>query len=229
MGISKPISSLLWVVLLLLLQASAHAQLPPRLEITYEVLHNGSRVAEIVARLESTADRYRLTESWHGKGLYALLGRAMRTSEGKLSAAGPRPLEFVDERSGRDTARAWFDWSANTLTMRYKGRSRTEPLPPNAQDRLSFILALSLAPPGSTTGDYHLVNGRGVSHHIYEFNGRERVQTPAGEFDALKVVRGTADERTEIWLASEFGGLPVRMLAVDKGTRWDQVAARIER
>jgi uncharacterized protein DUF3108 len=220
-------SSLLF---LLLVQASAHAQLPPRLEITYEVLRNGSKIAEIVGRLESTADSYRLTESWHGKGIYALLGRAMRTSEGKLSAAGPRPLEFVDERSGRDTARASFDWSANTLTMRYKGRSRTEPIPPNAQDRLSFILALSLAPPGSKTGDYHLVNGRGVSHHVYEFNGRERVQTAAGEFEALKVVRGAPDERTEIWLASAFGGLPVRMLAVEKGgSRWDQVATRIER
>jgi hypothetical protein len=217
------------IVFLLLAQASAHAQVPPRLEITYDVLHNGSKVAEIVGRLESTGDSYRLTESWRGKGIYALLGRAMRTSQGKLSAAGPRPLEFVDERSGRDTARAWFDWSTNTFTMRYKGRSRTEALPPNAQDRLSFILALSLAPPGSKTGDYHLVNGRGVSHHIYEFNGRERVQTAAGEFDALKVLRGAPGERTEIWLASEVGGLPVRMLAVDKGTRWDQVATRIER
>jgi len=162
--------------------------------------------------------------------LVALLGRATRTSEGSLGAAGPRPREFTDERSGRDTARARFDWSAKTMTLRYKGRSRTEPIPPNAQDRLSFILALSAAPAGSKTGDYHLVDGRGVSHHIYEFRGRERVQTAAGEFDALKVVRGTDDERTEIWLAGPLGGLPVRMLAVEKGgTRWDQVATRIER
>ena len=220
-------SSLLF---LLLVQASAHAQLPPRLEITYEVLRNGSAVAEIVGRFESTGDSYRLTESWRGRGLYALLGRATRTSEGSLGAAGPRPREFTDERSGRDTARARFDWSAKTMTLRYKGRSRTEPIPPNAQDRLSFILALSAAPAGSKTGDYHLVDGRGVSHHIYEFRGRERVQTAAGEFDALKVVRGTDDERTEIWLAAPLGGLPVRMLAVEKsGTRWDQVATRIER
>jgi len=211
-------------------QASAHAQLPPRLEITYEVLRNGSAVAEIVGRFEQAGGSYRLTESWRGRGLYALLGRAMRTSEGSLGAAGPRPREFTDERSGRDTARARFDWSAKTMTLRYKGRSRTEPIPPNAQDRLSFILALSAAPAGSKTGDYHLVDGRGVSHHIYEFRGRERVQTAAGEFDALKVVRGTDDERTEIWLAAPLGGLPVRMLAVEKsGTRWDQVATRIER
>lgn len=223
-------TSSLAAFLLLAVALPAQAQLPPRLEITYEVLRNGSAVAEIVGRFESTGDSYRLTESWRGKGIYALLGRATRTSEGSLGAAGPRPREFTDERSGRDTARARFDWSAKTMTLRYKGKSRTEPIPPNAQDRLSFILALSVAPAGSKTRDYHLVDGRGVSHHIYEFRGRERVQTAAGEFDALKVVRSKDDERTEIWLAGPLGGLPVRMLAVEKGgTRWDQVATRIER
>lgn len=223
----KRASSLL--LALLALPAAALAQFPPQLEITYDVLRNGSSVAEIVARLETSGDTYKLVETWRGKSFYSLLGKATRTSEGALGRAGPRPREYVDERSGRDTARTWFDWAANTMTLRYKGRSRTEAIPPNAQDRLSFVLALSLAPPGAKNGDYHLVDGRGVSHHIYEFAGRERVQTAAGEFDARKVVRTKDDERTEIWLAEPLGGLPVRMLAVEKGTRWDQVATRIQR
>ncbi|HEY8249712.1 MAG TPA: DUF3108 domain-containing protein [Burkholderiales bacterium] len=219
------------VALFLLLMASAHAELPPRLQITYDVLRNGSAVAEIVGRLESDGNTYRLTESWKGRSFYALLGRAMRTSEGSLTPALVRPREFTDERSGRDTARAWFDWGANAMTLRYKGKSRTEPIPPNAQDRLSFILALSAAPADAKHGDYHLVDGRGVSHHIYEFAGRERVQTPAGEFDARKIVRGAKDDdQVQIWLAKPLGGLPVRMLVVEKGgTRWDQVATRVER
>lgn len=206
----------------------AQAQLPARLEILYEVLRNGSAVAEITGRVEQSAGGYRLVETWQGKGLYALLGRAKRTSEGVLSAAGPRPREFTDERSGRDTARAWFDWGANTLTMRYKGRSRTEPIPPNAQDRISFMLALALAPAGTRSLDVHLVDGRGVSHHVYEYGGRERVKTPAGEFDALKVLRSRDNERVQIWLAVSLGNLPVRMLAVkDGGASYDQVAIRI--
>jgi uncharacterized protein DUF3108 len=217
------------LALLVLLSASAHAQLPARLEITYEVQRNGSPIAEIVGRFESTGNSYRVTESWHGRGIYALLGKATRTSEGILGAAGVRPREFSDERSGRDTVRAWFDWSTNTLTMLHRGRKRTEPIPPNAQDRLSFVLALSVAPAGSKTGDYHLVDGRGVSHHVYEIDGRERVQTPAGVFDAQKIVRGKEDERVEIWLAASLGGLPVRMLVVDKGSRFDQIAKRIQR
>lgn len=213
--------------LLLVFSGCVNADLPARLEIRYEVLRNGSRIAEITGRLEQGAGSYRLTETWHGKGIYMLLGKAKRTSEGSLGADGPRPREFTDERSGRDTARAWFDWNAKTLTLRYKGRTSREPMPAHAQDRLSFVLALSVAPAGSKSMEFALVDGRGVSYHVYEFSGRERVRTAAGEFDALKIVRGKGDERTEIWLAAQLGHLPVRMLAVKDGTRYDQVATHI--
>ena len=216
-------------VLLAALALPAQAQLPARAEIVYEVQRNGSATAEITALLEHANGRYKLTEKWQGRGMYALLGKATRISIGSLGANGVRPAEFTDERSGRDTARAWLDWASGTMTMRYKGRSRSEPIPPNAQDRISFMLALAVAPAGAKTGDYHLVDGRGVSHHVYQFAGRERVQTPAGAFDAVKVVRSKDDDHAEFWLASALGGLPVRMLAVEKGTRWDQVATRIER
>ena len=216
-------------LLFLLAAAPAYAQLPPRLAITYDVLRNGSAVAEIVGSFQQADGNYQLVETWRGRGIYALLGRAKRTSVGRLISGGVQPREYTDERSGRDTAQASFDWNAKTATFRYRGKTRTEPMHPNPQDRLSFILALALAPAGSKTGDYHLVDGRGVSHHINEFAGRERVPTPVGEFDAVKVERGKDDDRLEIWLATEFGGLPVRSVGVDKGTRWDQVATRIER
>jgi hypothetical protein len=229
MASSRRTSSALGVLLLVALAAGARAELPQRLEIEYDLLRNGSRVAEIVGRFERNGKEYRLTESWRGRGVYALLGRAMRTSVGVLVAGRAHPLEYTDERSGRDTARAWFDWKGNVLTSRYKGKTRTEAIPPNAQDRLSFVLALSMAPNGAKRGDYHVVDGRGTSHHVYEFAGRERVQTPVGEFDALKVVRAKDDERVEIWLAPAFGGLPVRVLGIEGDTRFEQVATRIER
>lgn len=208
----------------------ARAELPARLEITYDILRADSRIAEITAQLEHRGEGYRITESWHGKGIFALLGKAKRISEGNLTPKGPRPKEFTDERSGRDTARAWFDWAASTLTLRYKGRTRTEPMPPNAQDRLSFILAFSYAPAGTKSMPLALVDGKGVSYHVYQFGGRDRVTTGAGEFDALKIWREKDGERTEIWLADSLGGLPVRMLVVEKsGTRWDQIATRIAR
>ena len=217
-------------LLLAALAASARAELPARVEIAYELRRNGSAMAEITAALEHANGAYRLVERWHGRNLYALLGRATRTSVGSIGRDGVRVREFTDERTGRDTSRAWFDWKSNLLTSRYKGRTRTEPIPPNAQDRISFMLALALAPPGTKALDVHLVDGRGTSHHVYEFLRKERVTTPAGEFDALVVGRSTADERLEMWLAAALGYLPVRMLVTENsGTRYDQLAIRIER
>jgi hypothetical protein len=76
-----------------------------------------------------------------------------------------------------------------------------------------------------------VADGKHVTSYVYRPAGRERVRTPAGEFDALKLVkrrRHAQDRSTEIWLAAERHYIPVRILLVDKdGTRIDQVAVRI--
>jgi hypothetical protein len=221
----------LWLLISLPLACSVFAQaLPPeRVEIEYELKRNGTTMAEVVDRLEHASGSYRLTENWKGKGMYALLGRAKRTSQGTLSAAGPRPLEYLDERSGRDTQRVSFDWSANTITRRYKGQTRTEPVPPDTQDRLSFLFALSFASQKNEPVSFHVADGRGMSRHTYSPNGRERVATPAGEFDAVKVTRqnGSGDV-AEIWLAAKHHYLPVRIVVQEKdGARYEHVATRI--
>jgi hypothetical protein len=59
--------------------------------------------------------------------------------------------------------------------------------------------------------------------------GRERLRTPAGEFDTVKVAR-QSDERdsAELWLAADRAFIPVRLLVVEKdGTRYEQLATRI--
>jgi hypothetical protein len=213
--------------------AAAHAEPPARLEIAYELQRNGSAIADVVERLERAGSGYQLTETWKGRGLFALLGSARRVSQGSIADGVLRPREFFDERSGRDTARAWFDWKANLLTMQYKGDRKSEPLQPNGQDRLSFLLALSLLPGHAQGASYHIADGKGISHHRYELRGRERIKTPAGEFDTVRVERvREPDEKgsAELWLAAELGYIPVRLLDIEKdGTRYEQLATRISR
>lgn len=220
-----------WLWLLISVAGLASAEPPPFLEVTYALTRNGSQIAEVVERLAYASGSYELTEIWKGKGFYALLGTARRVSKGSISKGVLRPREFFDERSGRDTARAWFDWNAGTLTMQYKGSKGSEPLPPNAQDRLSFLLALSLLPGNGEAVSYSIADGKGLSRHSYKVIGRERVRTPVGEFDSVKVARQGDDRETaELWLAVEHAYIPVRLLVVEKdGTRYDQLATRISR
>ena len=95
---------------------------------------------------------------------------------------------------------------------------------------MSFIWSFAFAPPkGPVT--VKVADGKGATSYTYEPAGRERVKTPAGEFDALKLVKrklNPDDKVTEIWLAVERNYLPVRLLVVDKdGTRLDTLAANI--
>jgi hypothetical protein len=197
--------------------ASAAAAPPQRVEIGYELARNGSVVAEVSDRLEHDGHTYRLSETWKGKGIYSLRGEAKRTSTGAVAPDGLRPQKFEDGRSGRDAKQHEFDAKAATPTLL-------------RQDRLSFIWNFAFAPPREAV-TVTVADGKGTSTYVYQPAGRERVKTPAGEFDALKLVKRRKqgeDKTTEIWLAADRQYLPVRIMIVEKdGTKIEQVAVKI--
>lgn len=207
---------------------SAQAVPPARVEVAYELSRNGDAIADVVERLEHAAGSYELTETSRGRGIYALRGAIKRTSRGAVVADGLRPHEFVDERIGRGVTRAQFDWKAGRLTLESRGQTQQVPLPGQAQDRLSYVFNFAFRPPLRAPLTVHLTDGRGLSTHVYQPAGRERVKTPAGEFDAIKLTRRSEERSAEIWLAADRDYLPVRMAVVEKdGTRLEQVATRI--
>lgn len=210
------------------LAAAAQASPPARVEIHYDVLHNGGPLATVTHVLEHDSDSYRLRETWEGSGLLSLLGEIRRTSRGRVTPGGLRPLEYVDERPRRDKATVRFSWEEHTLTQQFRDGPQTQPLPPHAQDRLSFLFAPAFHTPGDGRLEYHVADGKGVAHFVFEIGGRERLTVPAGEFDALRLVKRDDDGRsTQIWLDAQRWYLPLRVLVVQKdGTRVDQVATR---
>jgi hypothetical protein len=199
-----------------------------RVELAYELSRNGMVIAEVLYLLEHDGRSYRITETSKGRGILALRGTIRRTSRGLVSPQGLKPVEFTDERTGRQMARAHFDWEAKTVTQQYKAGPRTEPLSPRAHDRLAFIFDFAFAPSRAAAVEFDLADGRGVSHHVYSPGGQERISTRIGEFQALKFVRAKGTERTEIWLANELSYLPLKILVLDEnGTRFEQVATKI--
>jgi len=205
------------LTLVLSLASAAVAAPPQRVEIGYEIAREGSVIAEVSQRLEHDGRSYRLSETWKGKGMYALGGEATRSSQGAVVADGLRPQKYEDKRPGRELRQASFVPSAKTATLL-------------RQDQLSFLWSLAFAPPqGVVTAS--VADGKRVTSYIYQVAGRERIKTPAGEFDALKLVKrkeNPQDKATEIWLAADRQFLPVRVLIVEKdGARIDQVAVKI--
>src|SRR5258706_13364179 len=116
----ETMSNWLWLLIsgaAVVVATPAAAEPPPRIELTFRLTRDGSTMAEVTERLEYSAGKYQLTEIWKGKGFYALLGSARRGSMGTIENGELRQRGFFDEPWGRDTARAWFDWNVQTLTM----------------------------------------------------------------------------------------------------------------
>ena len=201
-------------------------------EIAYELTRNGAAVAESVEKLEHDGKAYSISGQTKGKGLLALRGDVTRVSRGMIGPEGLRPAEFEDLRSGRETARAKFDWRARTLTLQTgEGTAESRPLPEDAHDRLSFAYSFAFRTPGSAPIGFSVTDGKGLSVSVYQPAGRETLKTPAGEFETLKMARrknSPEDRVSEIWLSVRHGLVPVRVLVVEKdGTRIDQVATRL--
>lgn len=195
---------------------SAVAAPPHKVEISYALSRNGSAIAEVVDRLEHDGKTYKLEETLKGKGVFALKGEAKRSSTGAVAPDGLRPQKFEDKRKGRE-AQHEFDPKAVTPTLQ-------------RQDQLSFVWTFAFAPPkGAVT--ISVADGKHVTTYTYEPAGRERVKTPAGEFDTLKLVKKKKepqDKGTEIWLATDRQNLPVKIVVEDKdGTRLEQTATKI--
>jgi len=211
--------------------ACAHAAPPVRVEIDYDVLRNGSAMAEVVDRFQHDGKTYRVVEEWHGRGILALLGGITRTSSGTLGSGALRPLQFSDIRTGRNPVHAEFDWAGKRLKLESNGKTRIQPMPTHAQDKLSMLYAFAFDVPGAQPVTVNATDGKGVSHYVFDATGEQKIETPAGKFDALRLVKrkeGPDDHATEIWLAPDRGYLPIRILITDKdGTRIDQVVTRI--
>lgn len=199
--------------------------------IDYQVLHNGGPLATVQHVLKHDGSSYRLSETWEGSGLLALLGEIHRSSQGRVTEHGLRPLEYVDQRPRRNTAIARFSWEAQTLTQEFRDGPQVQTLPPHAQDRLSFLFAAAFHAPGSQPLEFNVADGKGLSHYQFAIAGREQLSVPAGDFEALRLDQiDDGGRATQIWLDAAHSYLPLRVLIVEKdGSRIDQVATRIER
>jgi hypothetical protein len=217
----------------LVLWAAGAAALPPeRVTLHYQMLRNGSTIGDLVETLEHDGRSYTITSELKGRGPLAALGALKRTARGRITAEGLRPDEFSDRRlGGMWTASAKFDWEARTVTQGRKGKEETARMPGTVLDPLSLAYTFSFVPPKGKEFDVVRADGRGLSQFRFRFVGNEKLATPAGELQTLRVARvpdGPGDRATDIWFATERGYLPVRALVVDRdGTRADQVLSRI--
>jgi hypothetical protein len=146
-----------------------------------------------------------------------LLGSRVQTSAGQLTRFGLEPTRFGDKV--RSEVAAHFDYEKNKIT--FSANTPDAPLLAGAQDQLSVFMQLAAMfgadpkgfPQGSTL-PFQAVGPRSADSWIFTVGAMEKLQMPGGDIRAVRLWRdpnGEHDAKGEIWLAPDFGYLPVRI------------------
>ncbi|MDP2283325.1 MAG: DUF3108 domain-containing protein [Pseudohongiella sp.] len=139
------------------------------------------------------------------------------------------PLQYHYKQSGvrRRDERVVFDWAQNTATMNRDSREQTQTLENGIQDNLSFSAQMSadlfnhpeLRAP-DTILTYQILEARGLDIQDYKVIGEERISTPAGELDTVKLERirdSDSGRSTVIWLSAQHQYILAKLLQIESG------------
>ena len=199
--------------------------LPPRGRMSYHLNYIvGGSPLNVGVTEQSWAisgNQYKIDSRSQTTGLARLtrFGPRVYSSSGEIAAHGLQPREFtssVTVSGNVDNAAARFDWNAQQLSFGRPADKKNATLPLGAQDFISFMYQLSLAPlaasgPGKL--QIPITNGVRFETHEFEVRAEEQLETAIGTLRVLPVVqvRKPNAEAMEVWLATEYNYLPVRI------------------
>lgn len=188
-------------------------------------LHKGIlKVAEANIQLRKQGERYLYRSYSKTVGMASLIRGDRITEQSTIEYHDDhvRPLEYLYRHEGskknRDT-HLIFDWSLNKVSNITRGKNWTLKVPDGTLDRFSAQLAVMRALPiDGKELSYQIADNDGqVETHTYRILGTERVETPAGTFDTIKLqrVRSGSKRTTYFWCSSKHSYLPVRVEHVE--------------
>ncbi len=207
------------------------AEIPSRIEASYDVLGKGVRLAVVKETFVYSDYHYRIESVTKPVGLLALFQpeTIVVTSEGEVNEAGLRPHKFSHRRS-RDLTKnnaAEFNWANSELTLSDQAGIRQLALPPGTQDRLSVMYQFVAAPPLSRLEvKFNMTNGSKLEAYRYQLYPDQTVDVPFGSINSyyLYTLPQHSAWKSEIWLAVEHGYFPCKIvLTEDSGDKVVQV------
>ena len=193
----------------------------------------GMQIGQSTHTWQHNGETYALRAVTETTGLAALFRtiRIVQSSEGTLAAEGLVPQVFSVERNGKPAERAQFDWNGRKVALQpRKGEVREVPLSAGAQDVLSQIYQIGLAGAAARI-ELMIATGKSYGRYAYEAVADEKIATRFGELRTWHVKTSAlpGEQAMELWLASDYRNLPVRIRYIDrKGDVFDQNAVELE-
>jgi outer membrane biosynthesis protein TonB len=138
-------------------------------------------------------------------------------STGKIGPSGLEPERYSESRK----AEVASHFARDQGQIVFSNQAPSVPLQPGAQDRMSVMMQLggllAASPeryPAGTRISVQTVGVRDADVWVFVVGDEEKLQLPAGEYTARKLTRTPRkdfDRKVELWLAPQYGYLPVRI------------------
>ena len=212
---------ILYTMLLATGPALADEQVPASFKATYKLYYNGMDVGETERSISKTGnDEYTYRSESKTLGLAALFRKdhIVEQSVWRITDQQLFPLDYSYVRFKGEKDREviiHFDWDNNLITSRVNSKTRETPIESGVLDKLLYQYALMRDLQNGNIPDTYMIADGGKKMQPYNFNsmGKEKVNTPLGELDTIKVQSTKPNDTRKLvfWCAPGLNFLPVKV------------------
>lgn len=209
------------IILLSAFSVSLASPLPEQFSATYTVKKAGVTIGETkrtLTRINNHENGQYLFESiTRPTGIAKLFtsGQVVERSHWQFFEGRPRPVKYTFFNSGSKKKRNVqldFNWEENRVINTVNNEPWTMPLEYGAVDKLLYQLRIMQdLPTSQSTLRYPVADGGKLKYYVIDILGKERIRTPMGIFDAVRLRHTKGKRQTTMWCAQELGYLPVRI------------------
>jgi hypothetical protein len=189
----------------------------------YTLKKKGITIGKIRLSLARADDRWRFETHAETAGMATMFSDDTVTENTLLAIGenGIQPLHYRYLRSGgKDdkNLQTEFDWKKTVARVTGQGKTTSVELKDNTLNEHAVTLALILAlKSGFSEKTYGVLDEARLETQTYTNGGEEKVKVPAGEFDAVKVVRKHGSRETIGWYSPTLNYLPVKIQSFKDG------------
>jgi len=202
---------------LLLVSTQFAFSMPTPFVADYSVTKGNMKLGNLHTSLKIQGNKYTYHKYTKSSGLTALLTKVKisENTEGLIAGDSIKPLRYLLNKSQRNKSKVdKIQFKSNKASGSYKGKAYSLSIPGNTQDRasLELVLARDIAL-NKAQLNYSVVEKGKIKKYLFQKLGHEKVQTPAGNFNAIKVkvARKGKKRETIFWLAKEINYMPVKV------------------
>lgn len=226
--ISQSVFIYLFLIIALIPSNQAIAQpkgLPNAFKADYSVARGGLTLGKLHASLKYSGNNYEYQKYTKATGVAKLLTgiKITENTSGQLSGLQIIPKSYLFNQSRRKKSRVdKAQFNGRDAVGSYKNKPYKVIMPNGTQDRASLELSLARdIGQNKSRLQYHVVERGKIKKYNFQKMGVEQIQTPAGNFDAIKVkvVREGKKKKREtvFWLSEQIDYLPVKVKHTEKG------------